>query len=273
MVFKATSVAQGATKSPAPRESEIETQLDVMLKMSAELGFSGRGRVLDLGCGIGNTVSALLKRGCDAYGVDVGEWWGKDHAAYWHDSLPPSENVRARLSVTSEENYRLPYPDNYFDLIISSQVFEHVFNYTDVFRELGRVLKRSGASIHVFPGRGTPTEPHLGIPFVPFAKHSWWLLLWSLVARRHRATWSDEYHFLKIGMTSNNYPSRGQLRAHASAAAVRIGFREDLYLRHSNSRPSRILETAKRLHMGWIESILTRLCQRTMVLTKSRTST
>lgn len=267
-MFKAAQRAQEAVKFPAEPESELNAHLDMLLSISRELGYQGGDRVLDLGCGIGRTLEALLARGLDAYGVDVGEWWGKDYAEYWQDSPIPKENVRARLSVTNEQNYKLAYPDNYFDLVISSQVFEHVFNYEEVFRELARVLKPHGVSVHIFPGRGTPLEPHLFIPFIPLAKKTWWLLLWSFVKRRHRPAWLDEYEFLKVGMSSNNYPSREQLHSFARAAGVHVEFREDLYLRVADGRPSKILKKAERLHMGWIGLILRRLCQRTMLLRK-----
>ena len=38
-------------------------------------------RVLDLGCGIGQSVDILLDMGYDVHGVDVVDWW--DRNDYW----------------------------------------------------------------------------------------------------------------------------------------------------------------------------------------------
>ena len=255
-------------KSKDFSDQEIEAQLALMLSIAQRLGHSRKSsdKVLDFGCGIGRTVSALMLRGYDAYGVDVGEWWGRDNDAYWHDSPLPPAHIRDRLSAVSESDYRLPYPDRYFDLIISSQVFEHVFNYVDVFRELGRVVKPGGLSVHVFPGPGSPMEPHLGIPINLLSKHDWWLKLWAL-KRSHRPTWGGEYRFLRDSMRSNNYPSRTQLHACANEAGVSLSFHEDVYLEAANRRPMRIIRAAARAGLAWLVApIVRRMCQRTMVI-------
>jgi SAM-dependent methyltransferase len=259
-------------KTSAFTRAEIDAHLDMLLSIANALGYKPKpaDRVLDFGCGIGDTVKALLDRGFNAYGVDVGEWWGKDFTSYWHDSPIPPGEVRERLSTTDEKNYKLPYPDNHFDLIISSQVFEHVFNYVEVFREIARVMKPRGVSVHVFPGPGSPFEPHLFIPVIPLAKQDWWLRLWALVKRRHRSTWRGEYEFLRERMKSNNYPFRSELVAFARSAGVRLAFREELYIEAAKNRPWKILKLAERLGVKWaLAPIIRRMCQRTMVITRA----
>jgi SAM-dependent methyltransferase len=259
----------GVAKSKPCSAEEVARQLDLLLAIAAQLGYEPRpgDRVLDLGCGIGSTVEALLARGLDAYGVDVGEWWGQDFPSYWHDSPIPPEPVRQRLSCTTEKNYRLPYPDGHFDLIVSSQVFEHVFNYVDVFRELGRVAKPGAVSLHLFPGPGSPMEPHLLVPVIPLTRYHWWLRLWALVKRRHRPTWREEFEFLRESMRSNNYPTRAQLHAFAAAAGVRLSFREELYIEAAEgSRPWKLTRMAPIL-----APLVRRTCQRAMVINQPAT--
>lgn len=270
-VFRAARA--GTEKTPAFTAAEIDEHLNLMLAIAQRLGYSGKAsnRILDFGCGIGATVSAMVTRGMDAYGVDVGEWWGKDYDAYWHDSPVPSDNICSRLSTVSEAQYRLPYPDNHFDLIISSQVFEHVFNYVDVFRELARIMKPDAVSVHIFPGRGTPIETHVFVPFTPLAKKEWWLRLWALVKRRHRVTWREEFEYLRDQMRSNNYPSRTELRAAAVSADAHLEFREDIYLELNRGRPWKVLQAGRRIGLGgMLTPLLRRMCQRTMVVTKGR---
>jgi hypothetical protein len=122
-------------------------------------------------------------------------------------------------------------------------------------------MKPNGVSVHVFPGPGTLVEPHLFIPITPLAKRDWWLWLWAMVRRRHRATWHGEYQFLRENMKSNNYPWRSRLEAFAKAAGVTLAFREDLYIEASRGRPWRILRRAP-----FLAPIVKRICQRTMII-------
>jgi ubiquinone/menaquinone biosynthesis C-methylase UbiE len=260
-----TEARLGDPKTPALSTSEVERNLDMLLTIAGKLGYARKpgDKVLDLGCGIGDTVAALVARGFDAYGVDVGEWWGRDHDAYWHDSPIPPDHIRHRLSATSEAAYRLPYPDGHFDLVVSSQVFEHVFNYVDVFRELKRVTKPGGVSVHVFPGRGAPFEPHMRVPINALSKHDWWLRLWALVSRKHRSTWRGEFEYLREHMRYNNYPSRSKLCAFAREAGARLSFHEALYVEASKGRPWKLMQS----RIGWLlRPLLLRLCQRCMRL-------
>lgn len=248
------AVFSAAQTGPKTKPEDARKQVALMLSVAKALGykFSTKHRVLDFGCGIGDSVGELLTLGFDAYGVDVGEWWGNDFPAYWHDSPIPEERIRKRLSATSEANYRLPYPDHHFELIISSQVFEHVFNYTDVFRELKRVLKPGGVSVHVFPGSTLLPEPHLGIPVTMLCKYEWWLRIWAFLMREDFRTWRGK-------MKSNNYPSRRALERHARDAGVTLTFHEPLYVEASKGRPWKLL----RGRIGrLLRPLVLNLCQR-----------
>ena len=88
----------------------------------------GAIRVLDLGCGIGASVSELLVLGYDAWGADVREYWATDYDQYWHAVDRPGPELAARLRRISFDPYRLPFPDGQFDLVVSDHVFEHVLN-------------------------------------------------------------------------------------------------------------------------------------------------
>jgi SAM-dependent methyltransferase len=72
-------------------------------------------RILDCGCGNGVSVATLLAHGFDAWGNDLSEL----RAWQWR-RLP----IGDRLVVANA--LRLPFPDAYFDAVISSGVIEHI---------------------------------------------------------------------------------------------------------------------------------------------------
>ena len=86
-----------------------------------------RGRVLDFGAG-----SAPYRHlfHCDEYvAVDT------DSGGY-----PPAR----KIASVRYDGHSLPFPAAHFDFILSSEVFEHVFNLEEVLGELNRVLKPGG---------------------------------------------------------------------------------------------------------------------------------
>ncbi len=65
----------------------------------------GKATVLDFGCGRGHLVDGLSKLGVDAYGCDVDPYW---------------EGDKPNLKAIDRSNYCIPYPDNTFDMVVST---------------------------------------------------------------------------------------------------------------------------------------------------------
>lgn len=78
------------------------------------LATCGPGRILDVGCGMGALVRELLKQGGDAYGVDV----SSVAAAQCNRSAPGRFHAGSILA--------LPFPDESFDTLISTDCLEHL---------------------------------------------------------------------------------------------------------------------------------------------------
>lgn len=57
---------------------------------------------------------------------------------------------------------------------------------TCVLREIARVLRRDGVSIHVFPARYSQIEPHLFVPFGGVVRNLSWYRLWPRLGVRNR---------------------------------------------------------------------------------------
>jgi ubiquinone/menaquinone biosynthesis C-methylase UbiE len=96
-----------------------------------------RGVVLDVGCGGGNTFYTF-----------IGPTIGIDLAI---SSLRRAQAVYQQVARAHSET--LPFPDNSFDYVVSSDFLEHLpLNIKDnALAEMTRVLKPGGHMVHIFP--------------------------------------------------------------------------------------------------------------------------
>jgi len=139
------------------------------LRVLDRLGYSATGlRVLDYGCGAGETVHSLTSAGFDAHGFDILDYQAN-----------PSNRV------TIGDPSRLPYPDGHFDLVFSDQVFEHALDQDRVFAELHRVTRPGGVHLHVIPAKWQLIEPHIYVPLGGLIGFRWWYRLWAALGIRN----------------------------------------------------------------------------------------
>lgn len=98
------------------------------------------GRCMDFGCGISPYKNLLA---VDEYiGVEI-------------------ETEDKKRGIIYYDGYKLPFANESFDSIISSEVFEHVFNIGDIVVELNRVLKPGGTMLLTIPfAYPRHCEPH-----------------------------------------------------------------------------------------------------------------
>lgn len=88
---------------------------------------------------IGRGVTTRLVKECRNY----------SYSHYFPDT-PPGE-INKEFQSRCENLEALTFPDASFDLIISQDVMEHVFDPDAAFREIARVLKSGGAHIFTVP--------------------------------------------------------------------------------------------------------------------------
>jgi SAM-dependent methyltransferase len=91
-------------------------------------------RVLDLGCGAGDSVD--LFRSVDP---EV-SWVGADI----EDSAEVAQRTRADADFVTFDGRRLPFEDGSFELVYCKQVLEHVEHPHELVAEAARVLRRGG---------------------------------------------------------------------------------------------------------------------------------
>ena len=185
--------------------------------------------VLDLGSGNGSIVKEYRGLGYEAFGCDFAFKEGPD---------VESLHSKGLIRLIEREPYRLPFADDSFDVVISDQVFEHVKNYDETLSEIRRVLKPEGISLHFFPSRYTPIEPHVYVPLATIIQKRWWLAIWAILGVRaplqkgmSMREVTDANHVYLTGHT--NYLSRSAIERFVSRYFRDYGFCESLFLKSS----------------------------------------
>jgi len=117
----------------------IKPQEDVP-KIAALFKKQGVKKILDLGCGSGRHLIYLAKNNFDVYGIDIAKS-GIKIAKNWLKD----KNLKAQLKI-GDIYQKLPYPDNFFDAIISIQTLHHarVEKIRKLMKEIERILKPKG---------------------------------------------------------------------------------------------------------------------------------
>jgi SAM-dependent methyltransferase len=92
------------------------------------------GRVLDVGCGVGQVIGKLAADGVEAHGVEVSE---------------PSVARARKLGAQAQayDGRRLPYPDAHFAAVGTLNVLEHVDEPEAFLAEMARVAEPGGRLI------------------------------------------------------------------------------------------------------------------------------
>ena len=110
-----------------------------------ELGLQPGDRVLDVGAGFGRHVFECARRGARVVALD----YAADEVVQTRDTLAAMvtehEITPDRLiGVLRGDGTRLPFPDATFDVVITSEVLEHIQDDVAAISEMVRVLKPGG---------------------------------------------------------------------------------------------------------------------------------
>jgi 2-polyprenyl-3-methyl-5-hydroxy-6-metoxy-1,4-benzoquinol methylase len=192
-------------------------------------------RLLDFGCGNGELVYVFRAAGFDCYGCDIHDYLGlrrPEDRRYF--SIMAAESVQRDNSTVDWDRFQLPYESATFDFIFSLEVFEHVLDHASVLKEIARVLKPEGASIHSFPSKFRLIEPHLRVPGGSLFKSAAYFLPWALLGIRneHQGEWSAMTTAClnsRYAHTGINYLSPWRLRHLARQWFERCEFVPDLW--------------------------------------------
>ena len=104
-------------------------------------------RTLDIGCGNGG-ISEFLARSNQHFAVDIAD---------------KRNNKDARYAFQVVDSEALPFPDDFFDIVVSHHVIEHVVDQGLHLDEIHRVLAPAGIAYLATPNRSSPImEGHVG---------------------------------------------------------------------------------------------------------------
>jgi SAM-dependent methyltransferase len=261
-------------------------------------------RILDMGCGDGQLMAFLQSRlshfredlTFELYGFDVQD----SHVQapdYFHNTIDfiqkefPDVDWRKRIHYISSRQ-EWPFPDGFFNYVISNQVMEHVFDHDFSLQQIRRVMAADGISIHLFPLKEYIFEGHLFLPFVHWISNQDLLFDYIKVCSllglgKYRkllpqGTRSDLMDYCRkhadYMIHETNYLNQGKVYKLAKRSRLRCSFRytEEYYLnklRQLLGRPLKY-EYALTRH-PWREYILfsffVRVASITLVLEKENT--
>jgi 2-polyprenyl-3-methyl-5-hydroxy-6-metoxy-1,4-benzoquinol methylase len=91
-------------------------------------------RVLDVGCGFGESLGYHRSRGCDVYGVEADENIRR---------VAEKFGFKVHVGLFDSKNYE---PD-FFDYVTMDQVIEHVTDPISTMKGIAKILKRGGTAI------------------------------------------------------------------------------------------------------------------------------
>lgn len=89
-------------------------------------------RLLDVGCGTGRFSERAHQRGAEVVALDVGP------------NLLKQALARADVSPVVGDGLRLPFQDESFDVVVSSEMIEHTTSPVTAVGEMARVLRPGG---------------------------------------------------------------------------------------------------------------------------------
>lgn len=148
-------------------------------------------KILDAGCGRGfySHAASFFPFVQEVQGFDVNKSYIR---------IAKSHCTDKRIHIQKANIYKLPYPNDYFDMIIFSEVLEHLPHEEYALNELSRVLKKEGFI--------ALTVPNVKFPFL------WDPLNWTLMRIFHTHVPKDIWWLAGMWADHNRLYSFVQLK-------------------------------------------------------------
>ncbi|MDB9380723.1 class I SAM-dependent methyltransferase [Nodularia spumigena CS-584] len=115
--------------------------------MKENFGNLKGSKILDVGCGDGVLTNMLARQGCQTSGID----YSLEAIRYAQLNSDPCLKIDFRQGSV----YALPWTDQTFDIVVSSDVIEHLTDVNKFLEELVRVTRKGGLVVISTPVRFT----------------------------------------------------------------------------------------------------------------------
>ena len=213
------ALAEGYVETYYPPEKVERIHTDSMewLQMTERLAelekqCQEKGRLLDVGCGIGTFLHLARERGWEPYGVDPSK-----------SGITFAQEIH-QLDVQCGEVFDADFPASHFDAITLYHVLEHIPELNPFLSELRRVLKPGTGTLVIEVPNGESLQSRLykaNWPYVHPRDHLYYFSARSLPKLLQKHGFRD----ITMGMPSRVSPTpdtRFRLRRAATATLVRF---------------------------------------------------
>lgn len=129
-------------------EKTFEKRLKLIQK------YKKSGKLLDIGCSIGTFMDVARKNGWDVFGIDL----SKASIDYCKKEL--------KLNAKQGKLEDMKFPPNSFDVIIMSDLLEHVPSPISTLEEANHILKKNGLLFITTPNIGGITAKLMGTKWI-----------------------------------------------------------------------------------------------------------
>lgn len=100
-------------------------------------------KLLDLGCGAGDTANEYFAKAKEVYGVEIKK-----------DAIEKGKVKFPKIKFFLANDEKQPFKNDFFDVVVMTDIFEHVRNETVMIEEVHRILKKNGYLIFSVPHKG-----------------------------------------------------------------------------------------------------------------------
>ncbi len=109
--------------------------LRVIISLSKNFEDKENIKILDWGCGKGELVDYLKDNNFNCFGVEISK------SKMYQKSTEYKNNISEKIFLINADN-KTNFKSDYFDIIITNQVIEHMENKDSFLFEMNRILKK-----------------------------------------------------------------------------------------------------------------------------------